>query len=231
MNSATNIPVEVNRTRRNAGWMRVLLCVVFVCAGLLFTGFLLFSGLIADGPSGDPPEADAIVALTGGEARIPEAIRLLQLGKGERLLISGVNPVTTRQELALLTPESQSWFRCCIDVDRVARDTIGNANETRAWIEKRGFKSLIVVTASYHMPRSLAELRRALPDTVLIAYPVKPSNLRVDAWWAYKGTLKLLAMEYLKFMPAFGRCVLSQVSLNRGVYGGAQQCLTLPVSG
>jgi len=231
MNSATNIPVEVNRTRRLAGWVRLIICAGFICAALVLGGFLLFSSLISDTPAGEPPEADAIVVLTGGEARIPEAIKLLQQGKGQRLLISGVNPITTRKELASLTPNSKSWFRCCIDVDHVARDTIGNANETRVWIEKRGFKSLIVVTASYHMPRSLAELRRALPDTELIAYPVKPSNLRVDAWWAYKGTLKLLAMEYLKFMPAFGRCVLIQIGINKGVYGGAQQCLNAPVSG
>jgi uncharacterized SAM-binding protein YcdF (DUF218 family) len=225
MTSATDIPVEVKRTGRVKGWLRLALAGL-VTAGLLgVVGFLLFSLLIVNGRSRDVVAADAIVVLTGGEARIPEAIRLLREGKGKRLLISGVNPVTTRGELAELAPNSKKLFRCCIDVGHEARDTPGNADETREWVNERGFRSLIVVTASYHMPRSLAELRRALPDTRLIPYAVNPSNVHVDRWWAHRGTLRLMASEYLKFVPAFARCVGIQVSLSRGLYGGSLQCL------
>jgi uncharacterized SAM-binding protein YcdF (DUF218 family) len=116
-------------------------------------------------------------------------------------------------------------FRCCIDVGHVARDTIGNADETGQWARERRFKSLIVVTASYHMPRSLAELRRKLPDVELIPYPVQPRNVHVNAWWAHPGTMQLLVMEYLKFMPAFARCYGVQVVRGQGVVGSGQQCL------
>lgn len=225
MNSAMDIPAQVKKPRRGFAWLRWTIAAALAFAGLALAGFLFFSSLIDDAPVADIREADAIVVLTGGEARIPEAVRLLSEGKGQRLLISGVNPITTKKELALLAPNSRGLFRCCIDVDQAARDTIGNADETRAWIERRGFKSLIVVTASYHMPRSLAELRRALPDIELIAYPVMPSNFRVDRWWAYPGTLQLLAMEYIKFVPAFGRCLMTQIGLRRGLYGGTRQCL------
>jgi hypothetical protein len=47
-----------------------------------------------------PPEADAIVALTGGSLeRLETGVRLLEEKKGERLLISGVNRVVTDAEL------------------------------------------------------------------------------------------------------------------------------------
>lgn len=225
MTSATDIPVEVKPTARVRGWLRLALAALAVSAGMAAAGFLLFSYLIVNGHPRDVATADAIVVLTGGEARIPEAIRLLREGKGKRLLISGVNPVTTRAELAELAPNSKKLFRCCIDVGHEARDTPGNADETREWVEERGFRSLIVVTASYHMPRSLAELRRALPDTRLIPYAVNPSNVHIDRWWTHRGTLRLMASEYLKFVPAFARCVGIQVSLSRGVYAGSRQCL------
>lgn len=225
MTSATDIPVDVKRAGRLKGWLRLSVAAIAAAGILGAAGFLLFSYLIVNGRSNHVVAADAIVVLTGGEARIPEAIRLLREGKGRRLLISGVNPVTTRGELAELAPNSKKLFRCCIDVGHEARDTPGNADETREWVQERGFKSLIVVTASYHMPRSLAELRRALPDIRLIPYAVNPSNVHVDRWWAHRGTLRLMASEYLKFVPAFARCVGIQVSLSRGLYGGSRQCL------
>jgi uncharacterized SAM-binding protein YcdF (DUF218 family) len=201
--------------------------ILLVAAAAVFGfGFFLFWGLIEHEPARDVARADAIVALTGGEARIPEAVKLLAQGKGRRLLISGVNPATTRRELAGLTPNSQHLFRCCIDVGRVARDTVGNADETSAWVRERKFSSLIVVTASYHMPRSLAELRRTLPDVELIPYPVQPRNVHVDAWWAYPGTMQLLLSEYIKFMPSYARCVVAQLG-RKGLPGAARQCLNV----
>jgi uncharacterized SAM-binding protein YcdF (DUF218 family) len=215
---------KVNRMRRGAAIAAVAFGGAVLLIGL---GFFLFWGLIEDEPGQNVPRADGIVALTGGEARIPEAVRLLAQGKGRRLLISGVNPTTTRKELAGLAPNSQHLFRCCIDVGREARDTIGNADETSQWVKQRRFKSLIVVTASYHMPRSLAELRRTLPDVELIPYPVQPRNLHVNSWWAHRPTLQLLLTEYIKFMPSFLRCYGVQLSRGQGFGDSRRQCLNL----
>lgn len=231
MNSAMDIPVRVKKAKRSIPILKLLVVAALLILGAVTAGFFVFSSLIDAEPFAEIEAADAIVVLTGGEARIPEAVKLLSQGKGKRLLISGVNPITKKRELARLAPNSKKWFQCCIDVDQVARDTIGNADETRSWVEERGFRSLIVVTASYHMPRSLAELRRALPDTDLIPYPVTPSTIHLDAWWTHRGTFQLLAMEYLKFVPAFGRCVMIQVSLSRGVVGGARHCVNASAPG
>jgi hypothetical protein len=75
------------------------------------------------------------------------------------------------------------------------------------------------------MPRSLAELRRALPDVNFVAYPVRPRNLYLEEWWSHSGALQLLATEYVKFVPSLGRCIFAEISLGHGAYGGTRQCL------
>ena len=75
------------------------------------------------------------------------------------------------------------------------------------------------------LPRSLAEIRRALPDARLIPFPVQQENLNLEAPWSYPGTLKLLAREYVKFVPAFARCVAIQLTRRRGIPGSAHDCM------
>jgi uncharacterized SAM-binding protein YcdF (DUF218 family) len=225
MEGASEIPVRVKATSRLIWLVKAAFWAAAAACSLVLAGFVAFSSLVSGNVGDDIRAGDAIVVLTGGDARIPEGVKLLAQGKGHRLLISGVNPVTTRSELAELAPNSKRWFRCCIDLGQEARDTIGNAAETKAWVKQRGFKSLVVVTSTYHMPRSLAELRRALPDVAFIPYPVRPRNLHLDEWWSHQGSLQLLAMEYMKFVPALGRCVLAEYGRGRGIFGGTQQCL------
>jgi uncharacterized SAM-binding protein YcdF (DUF218 family) len=149
--------------------------------------------------------ADGIVALTGGEERIAEAVRLLADGRAKRLLISGVNPSTSKLELIGLNPRSARLFACCVDLGKRALDTRDNALETTAWAHQRGFHSLIVVTSSYHMPRSLIELRQTMPDVDLIPYAVKPPTLQCERWWSDRFTLFVLAKEYIKLVTAISR--------------------------
>jgi uncharacterized SAM-binding protein YcdF (DUF218 family) len=148
-------------------------------------------------------KADGIVVLTGGASRIEDAIDLLAKGRGQRLLISGVNRMTSEREIARLRPEHQNIIACCVDLDRTAVNTITNATETRRWVTDRGFKSLIVVTSSYHMPRAMAELSHQLPETTLIAFPVISDQLK--AGWANGPTLRLLFTEYVKYVVAVAR--------------------------
>ena len=167
-------------------------------------GFLVFAA-IASQPADTTPAADGIVALTGGEARIDEALRLLADHRAKRMLISGVNPHTTRSALEHLTPEYAGQFECCIDIGRWAQDTIGNADEARVWAHQRGFTSLIVVTSGYHMARSLAELGRVMPSVALIPHPVLSGGQLADAWWTSRSATRLLMVEYLKLLPALAR--------------------------
>lgn len=181
-----------------------------VAAGLAL-GFLAFAAFVMREPEATTAKADGIVVLTGGETRIVEGARLLREGRGDRLLISGVNRHTGRQDLLRLSGLAEPQFSCCVDIGYTALNTVGNADETRLWAEAMNYDTLIVVTSSYHMPRSLAELARRLPNTRLIAHPVQPPGFRDGAWWLRPRTARILASEYLKFLPAAARFAASRV--------------------
>jgi uncharacterized SAM-binding protein YcdF (DUF218 family) len=152
--------------------------------------------------------ADGIVVLTGGASRISDAMELLAQRRGQRLLISGANRSTTAQEISRLNPDFVPWVRCCVDFDR-SLNTLGNAIEIRRWAQRRGFRSLIVVTSNYHMPRAMAEIAHQLPRATLISFPVVSDRLRAEPWWASAATTKLLLFEYLKYIVTRARILLN----------------------
>jgi uncharacterized SAM-binding protein YcdF (DUF218 family) len=175
---------------------------------LLGLGFLWFIWRV---PADEIPlsrDADGIVALTGGASRIADAIELLASGRGKRLLISGANRATNSSEISRLNPEFERWVRCCVDIDR-SLNTLGNAIETRRWAESRGFRSLIVVTSNYHMPRALAEIAHQLPGVALVPFPVVTDRQRADPWWSGGATARLMLSEYVKYIFAKLRMGLS----------------------
>ena len=180
------------------------LTFLFLCLaiGVFGGGFLWFLHLVQRAEETPARNADGIVALTGGPFRINDALDLLAAGRGKRLLISGVNPLTRPGEISRLVPEHQRWFACCVDIEHSATNTIGNAIETRRWAKARDFRSLIVVTANFHMPRALSELQHELPEVALVPYPVVSDKVRVDAWWENPETARLLFLEYLKYIVA-----------------------------
>ena len=190
---------------RRSGGVRLFFLALVLAPLLLAGGFLWFVQMMPTTETAPARNADGIVVLTGAALRINDALALLATGRGQRLLISGVNPSTRSREISRMMPEHQRWFSCCVDLDHSATNTIGNAIETRRWVKARGFKSLIVVTSNCHMPRAMAELAHQLPDVVLVPYPVVSDKVRIEAWWNTEATAKLLFLEYLKFIVARAR--------------------------
>lgn len=190
---------------------RVTIGAAGLAIWLLVFGFVMFAAQVMREPPSEGTRADGIVVLTGGQTRIVEGAKLLKQKRGERLLISGVNKQTSREQLVKLSGLTEAEFACCVDLGYTAQDTIGNAYETRRWAEARGYASLIVVTSSYHMPRSLAELARAMPAATLIPHPVVPQSFRNEAWWLHMRTTSILVSEYLKFLPAAARLTATRV--------------------
>ena len=141
--------------------------MVTIAAVALAAGFFCYAALVPSEEVVIERRADGIVALTGGADRIGDAVELLATGRGRRLLITGVNRATKLEELSRFSPQYERVFSCCVDIDHSAINTIGNAVETRRWMRERGFRSLVVVTSSYHMPRAMAELAHQLPDVAL----------------------------------------------------------------
>ncbi len=199
-----------SRLRRT---VRMLGAIFILGLGGLFAGFLWFADSVVSLTPPEEPKADAIVVLTGGYQRIDQAVGLLSAGAGERLLISGAHPDTTAARLSKLTGSSRALFSCCVDMGYQALDTIGNAAETARWISDHGYRSVLVVTNNYHMPRSLLELRRADPRTEFIAYPVVHSDLRLKNWFIDPDALRTLLSEYVKVSAATLRDLLGLRSL------------------
>ncbi|MDK4739823.1 YdcF family protein [Rhizobium sp. LEGMi198b] len=176
-----------------------------ILVAVVFGGFLHFADSITTLKPPPEPKADAIVVLTGGYQRIGQAVELLRTGAGNRLLISGVHPTTTPSQIRRLTQSPVSLFNCCVDVGYDALDTIGNAREAAKWIHARGYKSILVVTNNYHMPRSLAELKYVDPATDFIPYPVVNSDLKTKNWFTDPNALRTMLSEYAKVLLAGAR--------------------------
>ncbi len=184
---------------------RAVIYMVALAAAALAFGFVLFATTIMRDHQDEATKADGIVVLTGGETRIQAGAKLLSEGRGKRLLISGVNRKVGPEEIKHFAGLKNELYACCVDLGYEALDTVGNADETRTWANSKGYKRLIVVTSSYHMPRSLAELALAMPDVTLIPYTVTPKNFPDTGWWLHVATTRLLLSEYLKYLPAVAR--------------------------
>src|SRR5215469_5182823 len=146
-------------------------------------GFVLFVSLLPRTPR-EVPKADGIVVLTGGGTRLDRAEALFERGEGKRLLISGVDQATSKETLKRLV-HGGPRFDCCADVGYAAEDTRGNALETKSWSEAHDFHRLLLVTARYHMPRSLQEFSAAMPDVTFLPYPVEQGRIDLSGWWRY----------------------------------------------
>ena len=157
-----------------------------------------------------PAITDAIVVLTGGSQRLQSGIELLLEGRGRELFVSGVNQGIELNELLRVSGNPPEWVSCCIALGHEADNTLGNARETAQWVQRNGFRSLRLVTAWYHMPRSLLEFDRAMPEIEIIAHPVFPDEVR-HHWWAARATAILLVSEYDKYLGALVRPVLERL--------------------
>ncbi len=186
---------------RHHTWLRRSVVLAIATIILLWLGgFLLFAAQLPRQMTAKPEVNDAIVVLTGGTGRLEVGLQLLSAGMGRNLLISGVAPGTTTAELRVGQKVGVDKFGCCVDLGYRARDTRGNAIETALWMERHGYRSLHLVTASYHMPRSLLLFQRAMPNVVLQANPVFTKHVKLADWWFFPGTMRLLAMEYSKYL-------------------------------
>ena len=195
------------RLARVAAWIALLVAVAFPL------GFFWFVGQVPTQEVALARNADGIVVLTGGSSRVNDAFELLASRRGKRLLITGVYPATNSFEISRVLPEYQKLFACCVDLDRSAVNTLGNAIGTRRWVQSQGFQSVIVVTSAYHMPRALAELSHQLPGVELVPYPVVSERLKSEPWWSHLPTAKLLFSEYVKYIVAAIRMRLDPSSV------------------
>jgi len=196
-------------------WSRRLAHLVLLFCVLWLGGFLAFAAAIpATVRDADRP-VDAIVVLTGGGVRLAEGFALLDRGLAKKLLISGVADgvelPALLQTLNGAPQPSQAVLECCVTLGYDARSTEDNARESYRWLTQNGFRSVRLVTANYHMKRSLLEFRRVMPDIELVPNPVFPREVQEPYWFLRPGTLYLLGNEYHKYLVAAGRMAMGSV--------------------
>ncbi len=186
--------------------MKFVTAVVIVALVWLVGLFAFAERVRGLSPAPEPARAHGIVALTGPAAeRLNAAMRLMEQDKGDRLLVSGVNPEVRREELRALLPGSSRLYDCCVDLGFDARDTMGNAQEIAAWSRAKGFDRLIVVTSDYHLPRSLLEIRGADRSLRLQGYAVSTPQLDTGHWWRQEASARRMALEYNKYLVVLVR--------------------------
>lgn len=183
------------------------LAAILVAVAIWSCGLMAFAGRVARlTPAGDPPRAEGIVALTGAsDLRLEAATSLLEAGKGRRLLVSGVNRRASRAALWGVTGAAKPVFDCCVDLGYTAADTLGNAQESAAWARAMGYRSLILVTADYHMPRATLELKAVLPEAKVTPYPVATAQLDARRWTATTAGARRMSTEYAKYLLVLAR--------------------------
>jgi uncharacterized SAM-binding protein YcdF (DUF218 family) len=179
--------------------------VVVLLVGMLAGGFIRFINLIPSTVADPDSRTDAIVVLTGGSLRLESGLQLLAAGKAQKLFVTGVHPGVELGELLRASGAEPERAACCIVLGHEASSTQGNAQETAAFARANEIHSLRLVTAGYHMPRSLLEFTRALPGIAIVPNPVFPELLRGGDWWRRPASLSLVTIEYVKYLVALAR--------------------------
>ncbi len=177
------------------------------CLILWLAGLFWFIAKIPKEPTSDSRKTDAIVALTGGSNRLEYGLELLTEGKGSKLFVSGVHDTTTEESMLRHSSGSVREKIASLPADSIvlgheAENTIGNAEETSRWLKKEGYHSIRLVTANYHMPRSLEEFTHTLPDILIIPEPVFPDFFTLAGWWERGEARNLIFLEYHKFLAS-----------------------------
>lgn len=189
--------------------MQRLIISIALIALAFGAGLVVFVGELPRAATKQPAPADGVVVFTGGEDRVASAMALLNEGAGKRLLISGVNPSVTRPELETMWPGPPELFECCVDLGLEARSTEGNATELDNWARRHGYRSLILVTSEFHMPRALIEARDRLPDVAIIPYPVSSGLLGPDGRPRTAENWKRIGGEYAKYLAARAKTIVT----------------------
>lgn len=182
-----------------SSYVRAATVLAAVLILLWFVGLNSYAESVPNSVLDKTSQTDAIVVLTGGSGRISTGIDLLSGGMAERLFISGTGPFVSAKDLVGPERPNRASLLARMSTGAEAEDTLGNATETAAWVNQNGITSIRLVTAAYHMPRSLRELAQAMPDVVIVPHPVFPDQVKMD-WWRHPGSAGLLSREYAKYL-------------------------------
>lgn len=182
-----------------------LLVVSLVISGLWIVGFFVFLGNIPTHIYDKNTPTDAIVVLTGDNARIETGLALLKQGLAPKLFISGVEEKFASNTIARVRKKGFKMYSD-VTLGYQADTTTENALETAEWITLEKLDSIRLVTSHYHMVRSLLEFKRRLPKTRIIPHPITP--IGAQNWWQSPRGIRLVFLEYNKSLVVLAQLLL-----------------------
>ncbi len=177
-------------------------------ASVWAAGLVWFAATVPDRVEDPSSRTDAVIVLTGGSRRLGVGLTLLMQGQARKLFVSGVHRGVDVTELLRVARQSPAEVECCIVLGYSADNTAGNAAETARWMLEQGYGSLRLVTASYHMRRSLLEFQHAMPGVAIVPHPVFPDTFQPGDWWTRSPSVWLVVAEYTKYLAARARIAL-----------------------
>ena len=179
--------------------------IFLVLFTLYILGFGFFIFKTKQIPIASNDTTDAIVVLTGASGRIAEGIKQLTKNKADKLFISGVykkNPNNNiiKNIISKLNKTTNSPIPSDI-LSRIeegkAKNTIGNAIETKIYVEENKIQSIRLMTSFYHIPRVKILFSKYLPSTNIIYHPIytkKEKNLLKH------NNFAIIFIEYNKYL-------------------------------
>ena len=151
--------------------------------------------------------SDYVVVATGGSNRLKKGLDLMRKNFNGRLLLTGIGKGITKENIENAIAAKQ-WqkdiLNCCVDYDYFAEDTKGNALETKIWTKKLNINSIYLVSANYHMPRLLLEMKAENPNLKIIPITVEADSTPIKNFWKLKN-FKLILNEYFKLLITYFR--------------------------
>ena len=137
-----------------------------------------------------PKRADAIVVFAGSDDRVKAGFDLVKSGLADFLVIS---PASEKQ-LKKYEHKNGNLFETRYIIENKAGTTFENAIYTRKIIEKHNLKSIILLTSSYHFPRSYLLLKTTLFG----------KNTRIQLYGVGKSNFKQIYSEMIKLWASLG---------------------------
>ena len=191
--------------------LRAFKNIVIACVILWAMGFAVFTGsstLHFLPHDAEMAPQEAIIVFTGGGNRVATGLNFLIAKKAPILFVSGVAVKTSLKDLIEKAGLTLDRVPCCVELGKMAGDTIGNAIETASWMEEKNLNNMILVTSSFHMRRALLELKIRAPHLRVTPYAVESDSPRSWANWRHSYVWKFHLAEYHKYLYALLRYFL-----------------------
>lgn len=174
----------------------IIIIIIGLVKGYLFWSFC--QSFYEEAPV-EIPQAESIVALTGGKGRLSQALKLLSSSNAKLLFISGVGPHVTLGSI-FSEEELSDIDTSKIYLDPKSTSTYQNALEARSHLIQQGVLSVILVTSNYHMKRAFFIFREVFPPNMdIISYPISSENFTPEEWWRHPQTIKIATIEFIKY--------------------------------